>query len=165
MKFLLIIVTVVLVGCGSLGTTTKNAIELDSDIRSGEVKEAILSVNLTQVEEEIVTHALNAVASFRDKYGKFIRNPGTLMAFKEDDLISDYQNLRVRYDEVVYIVAKNFDSYPIEVQNKLVKYQNQANILDVGASHLMKGKKYREAIREIAKYGFLTLQLVATLKP
>ena len=165
MKHLLIIIAIIsLSACYSLGSFAVETAIIDKEVRSGALKENLEKVDLTQVEEQIITHALNSVLHFRQTYGSLIGEPGKLLAVNPAALERDYAVLRTRYSEVRDIIFKNFHKYDQETQNTFIAYQDHAEKLDVAVSTLLSQKAYKSAISNALSYAFTSLQLVAALK-
>lgn len=160
---ILIITLFFLAGCTAVAPIA-DAVILDKDIRSGEVGEALTSIDLTQAEEQIITHALNAAGQFRADWGRFVSNPEELLSVDLDRLLADYDNLRDRYNEVAAIAVKNFSRYDRQTQMELSMYQERAYSLNDGVQNYLDRRELRKAIRTALSYGFTAVQLVASLK-
>ena len=159
----LIIALFFLAGCSSL-KSIPSAVALDNEIKSGEVTNALNSVDLTQAEEQIITHAINAVANFRNDWGSFIKSPEKLVAINPDMLISDYNNLRDRFNEVNAIGIKNFHRYDRETQMRLSMYQRQAFDLDESVQKYLSKREFRSAMRSALSYGMVAIQVISSFK-
>lgn len=151
-------------GCINLTGIGKEAVYVDNKIKSGEVEMNLNSIDLSSYEEQVITHALNNVAHFRTKYGKYISDPGSLLSFRPNDLEEDYMSLRDSFISVEAIVTNHFDEYDEDTQNAFLQYQNHALDLDEYVEELLSNLKYRAAIKQALTAGMVGIQLIASLK-
>lgn len=165
MRYLISLAMIVILSGCATAKVVKEAIWIDTKVVSGEVEGNIKKADLSVNEEQIVTHAINSVAAFRERYGAFIGDPATLLSINPINLAEDYQELRERFSEVENIVANNYHEYDSKTQEELNNYKFHAYRLDNAIMSLLEEKKYRVAIKKALSYGFTTLQLVASLKP
>lgn len=163
-NLLIVLIVVALSGCvtAKLG---KEVVYANEEFKSGNVQETLTSIDYTVAEEQVITHALNKVSAFRDKYGKFIADPDMLLSVKLVELNEDFNGLKESYLQVEDIVESNWDQYPDEVKDTLQEYGQHAYELNKAVDKFSKVGEYRQMIRSALKYGFTTLQLVVALKP
>lgn len=133
---LLIITT--LLGCASI----KSIHETISSVSEGNIVNEIKSVELTSSEVSIMTHSVNNLRNFIDKWSH-ISGEDNLQEF-----LSDYSEVKANYLSLHKIIKDNWDKYPTELRNKFIEYKKDATKLDKTIDRLVLAQKLYKASRE-----------------
>lgn len=164
-KIVLLLAIVFLVGCGTTGSVVKESAYVYNKVSSGEVVENVKKADLSIAEEEILTHALNAVTNFRIKYGRIMADPSMLISINKSEFQEDYERIRTNFIRVEKIVVDNWHEYDNQTKDTFLDYRKHAYNLDRNAAKMVTSFQYRDAIRDTLIYGFAGLKLIASLKP
>ena len=163
-NIIILILALFVAGCATGVGVVKEARYINGVLKSGEVSAQLNSIDLSSYEEQVVTHALNKVANYRTKYGKYIADPSKLLTFEPGTLEDEYNELRKSFVAVEAIVIAHFGEYDEETQNAFIEYQKHAVALDRNIDDLLDSMKYRKAIKQALTAGMMGIQLIASLK-
>lgn len=129
MKYILIIIFVLITGCSSLiksSADIANVTSLAVQINSGQIKQAITSIELGSTELQIINHSNNQYIAFIDKW----KHRATTLDSNSSDFeefLLDYNKLVDSYKSVENIVNSNWSLYPEHTKALLTHYQIKAN--------------------------------------
>lgn len=105
---LLVLLVLTFSGC----TTIKNVDTVDDLIRKPALQTTITSVDLTDAERLVVTHAVATYERLRAKWLDQVRSKGLDELIKESgELNRDYQLMVTQYNKVMTVVMHNYDKY------------------------------------------------------
>ena len=128
----------------------------DKVVMSGQAESAVFNIEYTQIEQQIIKHAISEYHKFHEDWKDFIGNPVTLTAIGNEKLMEDYANLRHRYFEIEQIIAMNFDRYDNPTRDRLLEYQEMAMAVDRSMDRV-------RTVSDVATYGALVAQIAAKM--
>ena len=161
----LLIVVLLLSGCASTARITLESAYIDTMIKSGAPKEAIKTGSLTDTQLTIMTHAFNKYDQFRAKWTANFKTGGLLYAVTLDDqLLTDYQELKQQYKAVKRIVIANWNDYDAVTRMQLTEYMRHAESLDSAVIEFIADKDRDQAINHALEIFATVLQIGLTIK-
>lgn len=152
-------------GCASTARITLESAYIDTMMRSGAPKEAIKTGSLTDAQLTILTHAVNKYDQFRSKWKTNFKTGSLLYAGTLDDqLLSDYQELKQQYNAVKRVVIANWNDYDAVTRIQLNEYMKHAESLDAAVVEFMAYKDRDQAISHALEIFATVLQIGLTMK-
>jgi len=153
----IIIVAVLLSVLTACVTTSRMALEtayIDAVMRTGTPVEQIESVDLSDVELQKVTHAVNVYNKFRGKWKSVLSDiPSNIHLLAGGQLLTDYTELRYQFLLVKQVVVINWDKYDEFTQWQLEEYLAHAESLHKSVTDLLAAEKKHEALVNMLKVG------------
>lgn len=157
MKILILMICLItsFVGCGALD----KLVVADKAMMSGDAIADIKSVNLNDVDQAILTHAVNYYFEFTEKWGK------ENIASDRKEFISDYDKLKAQYMAVERIVIGNWANYSAEHQEKLSGYRLSALRIDNDVGKLIATGRIYDAVKDAVVMAATLTSIAKSLKP
>lgn len=162
----LFIVSVIFISsCASTARITLESAYVDTMMRSGAPKEAIKTGSLSDTQIVILTHAFNKYDQFRAKWKANFKTGSLLYAGTLDDqLLADYQELKLQYKAVKRVVLANWNDYDAVTRMQLAEYMRHAESLDTAVIEFMADKDRDQAISHALEIFATVLQIGLTMK-
>lgn len=159
------LVILMLVGCttGDLQSTSKALIQAkiaDILLQSGEPKNVVLSVDLTEGELNQVLHAIEAYQLVRARWQSIVDDP-TAIITNTATLQTDYLNLASEYAAVHAIVEFHWNEYTPAQQIQLAQYHARAAELGESLRNLLVLQDRRKALNTALELGLTIAKIMA----
>ncbi|OHE77787.1 MAG: hypothetical protein A3F67_08080 [Verrucomicrobia bacterium RIFCSPHIGHO2_12_FULL_41_10] len=126
-KLIIISLILSLVGCKALVKSADdftNLVAINNEVSSGNVSAIINSVELNNVDQQVLTHSINYFNAFAYKWKNIKELDATTEEFTRFQY--EYLELKTQYFLVNNIVIKNWHLYTPQNQDLLKQYRNQA---------------------------------------
>lgn len=155
------------IGCSSfkdMSNTYKSGAALNEIVITGKTATLIKSVNLTSADQAIVTHSLNSLQDFSQRWAHL----STVLELNTADYtnyLADYVAIKGQYEAIQDIVKKHWDEFAPEDQAALRDIQGKAALFDAGMVDLDKAGKRYLAIQHGLSVAKEVIKIAVALKP
>lgn len=138
---ILFIITLVII---TLGCTTTELKTLQSvqdtiyEVSNGNILYDIKSVELSSTDLIIVDHSFNKLTAFIERWKELPKDNLTIF-------LSEYSEVRNSYLSIHRVVDNNWNKYTESNREKLLKYKQEAILLDNSVKQMIRIKNYYRA--------------------
>jgi len=162
-KFIVPIIIILLIAaCANVTKVVSESAFLGHQIESGDVFKSIKSVELSNIDVQIVNHAQNKVNQFRAKWKSVIVNPKSITDL-DQGMLGDYADLRGSYAEVDAVVRRNWDKYDQQSKTALLAIQDHATKLDQSVDKYVAAKDKERVAIQVLRYASVLASVAAGL--
>jgi len=148
-----VLICISIFGCSAF-TGFKSVKESVQEVQSGNIIHEIKSAKLSTVDITIVDHSFNNLNEFINKWSKVNSTPNL------EDFLYDYTNAKESYKLLYGIIEKNYNGYPVELQNKFSKYKKDAEHIDSSVNSMIIGRDIYNASKQAVKLAMLVVGML-----